>query len=122
MAYYDHAQHSGDTGHALFDVALEGRFVGEARQRLEIAVAGHTDAFVRSRAISGIKLASLTMATGDPVEAASFGQTALSDAGHLRSRRAADDLRELRMFTQTHAQTAEVDELRSQIDSTLVHA
>lgn len=122
MAYYDHAQHSGDTGHALFDLALEGRFVGEARQRLEVAVAGHTDAFVRSRAISGIKLASLTMATGDPVEAASFGRTALGDAGHLRSRRAADDLRELRMFTQPHVRTTEVDELRSQIDSTLVSA
>ncbi len=74
MAYYDAAQHSGDTGHALFDVALDGQFVGEARHRLEAAVAGHTAAFVRSRAISGIKLASLTMATGDPVEAASLAR------------------------------------------------
>lgn len=122
MAYYDAAQHSGDTGHALFDVALDGRFVGEARSRLETAVAGHTDAFVRSRAISGIKLASLTMATGDPLEAATFGQAALVDAGHLRSRRAADDLRELRMFAQPRAQTTEVEELRARIDSTLVPA
>ncbi|WP_246180884.1 helix-turn-helix domain-containing protein [Nocardia ninae] len=122
MAYYDAAQHSGDTGHALFDVALDGRFVGEARHRLEAAVAGHTANFVRSRAISGIKLASLTMTTGDPVEAASFGQAALVDAGHLRSRRAADDLRELRMFAEPHIRSTEVEELRVQIDRTLVPA
>ncbi|MGO4649946.1 helix-turn-helix domain-containing protein [Nocardia sp. 2YAB30] len=122
MAYYDAAQHSGDTGHTLFDVALDGRFVGEARTRLKAAVTGHTAPFVRSRAISGIKLASLTMATGDPLEAASFGQAALVDAGHLRSRRAADDLRELRMFAEPHIRATEVEELRARIDRTLVHA
>lgn len=122
MAYYDAAQHSGDTGHALFDVALDGRFVGEARHRLEAAVDGHTAAFVRSRAISGIKLASLTMVTGDPAEAAHFGQVALADAGQLRSRRAADDLRELRVFADRHTQATEVEELRATIDSTLVHS
>ncbi len=122
MAYYDAAQHSGDTGHALFDVALDGRFVGEARQRLETAVAGHTAAFVRSRAISGIKLASLTMATGDPVEAASFGRAALIDAGNVRSRRAADDLRELRAFAAPHSQAGEVEELDARIGRALVGA
>ncbi len=122
MSYYDAAQHSGDTGHALFDVALDGRFVGEARQRLETAVAGHTATFVRSRAISGIKLASLTMATGDPVEAASFGQAALVDAGHVRSRRAADDLRELRTLAEPHRQAGEVEELDARIGSALVGA
>lgn len=122
MAYYDAAQHSGDTGHALFDVALDGRFVSEARHRLEAAVSGHSAAFVRSRAISGIKLASLTMATGDPGEAVAFGRSALADAGRLRSRRAADDLRELRMFAQPHSQETEVEDLQACIDSRLVDA
>ncbi|MFB7718200.1 XRE family transcriptional regulator [Nocardia sp. NPDC056100] len=120
MAYYDAAQHSGDTGHALFDVALDGRFASEAHTRLEVAVAGHTAAFVRSRAISGIKLASLTMATGDPLEAAAIGQAALIDAGHLRSRRAADDLRELSAMAQPHINSTEVEELMKSIEAALV--
>ncbi|MFI6367626.1 XRE family transcriptional regulator [Nocardia sp. NPDC050630] len=119
MAYYDAAQHSGDTGHSLFDLALGGRFVSEARSRLQAAVDGHTESYVRSRAISGIKLASLTMAKGDPAEAASFGTAALVDAGHIRSRRAADDLRELASFADSHSGATEVEELRSRIGSTL---
>ncbi|WP_280475913.1 helix-turn-helix domain-containing protein [Nocardia asiatica] len=119
MSYYDAAQHSGDTGHALFDLALQGRFVSEARDRLEAAVAGHTDTYVRSRAISGIKLASLTMATGDPREATAFGMAALVDAGHIRSRRAADDLRELAGFAEQHRTATDIDELRTRIDATM---
>ncbi|MEU2177571.1 helix-turn-helix domain-containing protein [Nocardia sp. NPDC019219] len=120
MAYYDAAQHFGDTGHALFDLAVQGRFASEAKQRLEAAVDGHTDSYVRSRAISGIKLASLTMATGDPQEAAAFGTAALVDAGHIRSRRAADDLRELASFAEQHHDVTEVDELRTRIDTAVV--
>ncbi|MFI6169066.1 XRE family transcriptional regulator [Nocardia sp. NPDC051052] len=119
MAYYDAAQHSGDTGHALFDLALSGRFATEASNRLRAAVEGHTDAFVRSKAISGIKLASLTMATGDPQEAAALGTAALVDAGHIRSRRAADDLRELARLAGTHDKTTEVEELQVHIGTTL---
>ena len=96
MAYYDAAQHSGDTGHALFDLAMDGFPADRAAQRLAGAVTGHTGAYARSRAISGTKLATLVLASGDPREAAAIGQRALDDAGRLRSRRAADDLRELR--------------------------
>jgi transcriptional regulator with XRE-family HTH domain len=117
MSYYDAAQHSGDTGHALFDLAVQGQFATEAKQRLQAAVDGHTDTYVRSRAISGIKLASLTMATGDPQEAAAFGAAALVDAGHIRSRRAADDLRELTGFAKQHRDVTEVEELRTRIDA-----
>jgi hypothetical protein len=35
------------------------------------------------------------VATGDPIEAASIGNAALDAAGTIRSRRHADDLREL---------------------------
>ncbi|MEV0291662.1 MULTISPECIES: hypothetical protein [unclassified Kribbella] len=45
--------------------------------------------------MSGIKLASLAMTVGDPQEAAAIGAQALKDARSLRSRRAADDLRDL---------------------------
>ena len=58
----------------------------------------YSDAYARSRAISGAKLATLIMATGDPHEACTIGHRAIDDAGQLRSRRAADDLRESRRF------------------------
>jgi hypothetical protein len=85
--YYDSAQHHGDTGHALFDLSIQGRRT-QAAQRLAYSVAHHTDAYARSRAISRTKLASLLMATGDPRQAAMIGQKAFDSAGSLRSRRA----------------------------------
>ncbi|WP_435581584.1 XRE family transcriptional regulator [Amycolatopsis thermoflava] len=115
MAYYDHAQHLGDTGHALFDLALHGYRPVVASARLADAVAEHGDAYARSRAISQTKLATLTMATGDPVEAAAIGQAALDAAGTVRSRRAADDLRELSRYAHRHNGVAEVATLRQRI-------
>jgi hypothetical protein len=129
MRYYDAAQHSGDTGHALFDLAVDGRVLskvtdrqvadnrhlGEASARLASAVAGHSAAYVRSRAISGIKLASLTMAAGDPEEAASIGERAVTGAGTVRSRRAQDDMRELARFALPHASRTPVATLRCRI-------
>lgn len=50
MAYYDHAQHHGDTGHAFFDLALlAGHRPSAAAERLEIAIKEHGDGYVRSR-------------------------------------------------------------------------
>lgn len=115
MRYYDAAQHRGDTGHALWDIAMTGQFVTEATNRLAHAVAGHTDTYARSRAISGIKLASLTMATGDPDEAGEIGKRALAAASDIRSRRAADDLRQLQALAAPHDRIDEVAELRHAI-------
>jgi hypothetical protein len=135
MLYYDAAQHQGDTGHALFDLAIDSRAIGkviegkviadavnapygaEASARFAVAVAGHTAAYVRSRAISGIKLASLTMAAGDPEEAAAIGARAVTDAGTVRSRRAQDDMRELARFARPHDLRTPVAELRQRIRS-----
>ncbi|MGW4423255.1 hypothetical protein [Streptosporangium sp. NPDC004631] len=115
MRYYDAAQHAGDTGHALFDLAVHGRFISEASGRLSAAVAGHGDAYIRSRAFSAIKLASLTMATGAPEEAAAIGTRALSDASTVRSRRAADELRELHRHAAPYEHITEVAELRHRV-------
>jgi hypothetical protein len=115
MAYYDHSQHYGDTAHALFDLAVHDVPRTEAAPRLAEAVHGHTDTYARSRAISGTKLATLLMATGDPREASAVGQRAIDDAGQLRSRRAADDLRELRRYANRHVRLPEVVTLRERI-------
>ncbi|MEU0027412.1 helix-turn-helix transcriptional regulator [Streptomyces sp. NPDC006335] len=120
MAYYDEAQHNGDTGHALYDLAVrEGQDAGRAARRFEHAVRGHSDAYRRSRAISRTKLASLVMATGDPRQAAAIGNKALDEAGRLTSRRAADDLRQLAAFAAKHPRVPEAVGLRERIATTV---
>lgn len=118
MAFYDHAQHHGDTGHALWDLSLNGRHT-EATQRLAYSVAHHTDEYIRSRTISRIKLASLSMAVGDPREGATIAQQALDDIGRIRSRRAIDDLRELQRFADRHRKIVEAAEVRDRITEIL---
>jgi hypothetical protein len=120
MGYYDAAHHAGDTGHALFDVAMLGRSPDEATSRLAVAVAGHDARFARFRAISQTKLALLTMATGDPVEAAVIGGAALDAAGAIRSRRAADDLPELARYASRHRNVTEVAALRHRITTVVL--
>ncbi|GAA4863707.1 hypothetical protein GCM10023222_15290 [Saccharopolyspora cebuensis] len=117
MAYYDAAQHAGDTGHALWELAVQGRFVTDASTRLETAARGHGDGAARSRAISQTKLASLIMVTGDPLEAAALGARALAAATPIKSRRAADDLRVLSGYARAHQDVGEVTELRGRIES-----
>lgn len=119
MAYYDDAQHAGDTGHALWDLGVNGRFAERARHRLAAAVAGHTDDYARSRAISGIKLASLVAVTGDPAEAAALGVQALDDFGAVRSRRASDDLQELSALVRPHKAISGVKELQRRVKGLL---
>lgn len=93
LAYYDNAQHHGDTGHALHELAVTGLVPSQqAAQRLRIAVSEHPDAYRRSRAMSASKLAALLTVTGDPAEAAAIGNIALDDVGRVSSCRAAADL------------------------------
>ncbi len=112
---YDADTHSSHIGFALWDVALHGQFVGEARDRLSTAVAGYGEARARGRARSQIRLASLVMVTGDPAEAAAIGVHALDAAGAIRSGRAAEDLRDLRRLSKPHEGLTEVAELRHRI-------
>ncbi|MFE7397709.1 helix-turn-helix domain-containing protein [Streptomyces sp. NPDC057557] len=120
MAYYDAAQHNGDTAHALFDlVILSGQDPGRAARRFDTAVKGHSDSFKRSRAISRTKLAALVMAKGDPRQAAAIGHDALDEVGRLTSRRAADDLRQLGHFAAKHQKVQEAAGLRERIATTV---
>ena len=114
MPYYSTARHAQLTGQALFDLALLDRDPGEATVRLEAAVAGQPD-HPGCRAICLAKLASLRMVTGDPLQAAGIGHEALDVAGTLRSRRAAEELRELSHYAAAHQQLDEVAHLRHRI-------
>jgi hypothetical protein len=106
MARYNDAGHALVTGRSLADLAILGRDPGEATNRLTAAAAGagHT----RAQAIRLTMLASLTMATSDPIQAATIGHAALDAADTLRSRRVTEELRELARYTATHQHLDEV--------------
>jgi hypothetical protein len=118
LANYNAAFLAGGNGLALFDLAVLGHHPAQAADRLTAAAAGHTAG--RSRAICLTKLASLTMATGDPLQAATIGHEALDAAGTLRSRRTAEQLRELARYATAHQHLDEVAHLRHRIGTLLV--
>lgn len=120
MAYYDAAQHHGDTGHALFDIALQsGHPAVGAEGRLQTAIHGHTSSYVRSRALSGNKLATLMMATGDPAQAVAVGNRALDEVGRLRSKRAIADVQAFRQASDPYRRYPEVIALSERITATV---
>lgn len=116
MHYYDAAQHAGDTGHALYDVAINGKFVTEAEKRLRAAVIGHADEFVRARKMSQTKLASLIMTKGDPREGANIGFAVLESIEQLHSTRELTNLEELHALAAPHVRLPEVAELRHNLE------
>ncbi len=116
--YYNDARHAQFAGQPLAELAILGRDPGQATNRLAAAAAGHTGN-TRARAVCLAKLASLTMATGDPIQAATIGHAALDAAGPLRSRYVTDALRELARYAAGHQHLDEVAYLRHRI-ATLV--
>lgn len=113
MAFYDNAMHAACVGHALWPLAMRGQFVSEAARRISIAVDGCSGQF--SRVYMQARLASLTMATGDPDEATAIGHRALDSATSLRSGRVTEELRTLRRAASRHAKLPAVAELRHRI-------
>jgi hypothetical protein len=109
MAYYDDAQHNGDTGHALFELAIHGLRAEEATRRLAGAVGGHTDAYIRSRSFSGFKLATLTMHLGEPEKAVAIANAAIRDAEGIRSPRLRRTALEIQPLAAAHQSDDEVD-------------
>ncbi len=119
LAYYNASCHDYQAGLSLMDLAMLGRDPGDATDRLTAAAAGHPEGYTRAQAIGLTKLASLTMVTGDPLHAAALGHAALDIAGTIRSRRAAEELRELSRYAAEHQHLDEVAHLRHRI-ATLV--
>ena len=119
MRYYDAAQHAGDVAAALLDLTLARELApGQVKDRYAVAIHARRPDLVRSRVLSQIGLARLTMATGDPAEAVSVGHAALDTAGPVRSRRVADDLAHLDRLAQRHATRGDVRELRERLAGT----
>ncbi len=115
MVSYTEARHNGFAGDVLRELGMQGQFVAETRNRLATAIATRAEDFARARTRDQIRLGSLIMVTGDPGEAAALGSQALDWAGTLCSRRAMDDLRELRRLAEPHASLIDVADLRDRI-------
>lgn len=113
MASYTEARHLGFSGNVLWELGMHGQFVAETRNRLITGITTRAEGRARTR--NQIRLASLIMVIGDPIEAAALGAQALDWAGPLRSRRAIDDLRDLRRLAQPHVKLTDIADLRSRI-------
>jgi tetratricopeptide (TPR) repeat protein len=92
--FYDEAQLMGDTGHALYPLALAGSKVDAAR-RLRTAVALHGPADNRGRVFSLIKLATLEVRHEPGHSAYATARDAITAVAVLRSGRALDYLGDL---------------------------
>ncbi|MFD7577778.1 helix-turn-helix domain-containing protein [Kitasatospora sp. NPDC059817] len=119
MAYYDSAQHHGDTGHAAYDLALAGYQVDDAITRLRAAVDGHAQSFARSRTFSRTKLACLLLAIGNPETALPEAERAVAEVAQLRSQRAVQDLHDLAVLASRYGRNAGLQGLRAQIAATV---
>jgi len=115
MAFYTGAEHAGDTGLSLYEIGLHGTVVTDPGIRLRAAVAGHSNGYVRSRAMGGVVLATHLVANGDPYEGIAMGNQALDDAQGLRSRRVTDQLRSLRQASSQHETIQDARELGGRI-------
>ncbi len=118
LARHNSARHALLAGQPLADLAIQGGDPGAATDRLTAAAAGHDD-YPTTRAICLTKLATLTIATGDPLQAATLGHAALDATRTLRSRRAAEELRELARHAAPHQHLDEVAHLRHRIGTLL---
>jgi hypothetical protein len=120
MHYYDLPQHLGDTGHALFDLATRhGQYIPEATRRLRTAVQTHQELYARSRTMSGLKLAALTLHTGEVDQAAAYGTRAMNDLRTIRSARADQVAQQLYAATTIHLREPSIAELRHDLDAHL---
>lgn len=119
MAYFTTAFLAGNTGLALVDLAILGHHPERATDRLSTAVAEVAARQVRARTVWLTKLASVTMATGDPLRAAVLGHEALDAADTIRSRRVTEELRELAHYAAPHQHLDEVGHLRQRINTLL---
>jgi hypothetical protein len=121
LEHYDAAQHAGDTGTALADLALAGpdpppaATIADARSRLEQAIDLRRPERARCLVLSQIALAKLMMGTGAPEEAVALAGRTLAAAESIRSRRVADELAALDRLAVRYEDRADVQVLRGRL-------
>lgn len=91
--YYDEAQVSGDTGHALYALAINDEtFAQAADQHLSRAVELHHPDDVRARSFSLCKLTALRLKWDSSTASLALVEDAIESVSKIRSGRALDDL------------------------------
>jgi tetratricopeptide (TPR) repeat protein len=115
LTYYDEAEHLGSTGKALMPVAGHAQQIDDVVSRLAGAVRLQDPGFPRSRAFSGLRLASVVLTYGDPREGALAGDRAVNDATGIRSDRLDKALRDLARAAEPRSQIADVALMRQRI-------
>jgi transcriptional regulator with XRE-family HTH domain len=119
IAYFHGASLASDAGHALFDVALAGDHIDDARRRLIHAVEHYSAEQARGLALSLGRLAILELNVGDPERGIVYGEQALA-AAPSKSRRVLDDLTEIRRALGKHIGAPGAAELRSRVAHALM--
>lgn len=119
ITYFNAADLAGDAGHALLDVALTGKHIDGARNRLRQSIDSYSPTQARARAFSLGKLAILELKVGDASQGVMYGEQALNAEAPLKSRRAKDDLAEVRKALGKRADVAGAAELRSRLTQVL---
>jgi hypothetical protein len=115
IAYFDEAELHGEAGHAMLDVALDGHYLSDARDRLHRALAGYPAEQVRSRALTVGKLAILELGRGDPHAGVVYARQAVTTNAPLRSARAMDDLEALDQALSSRSGISGAQDVREQI-------
>ncbi|GAA1973555.1 hypothetical protein GCM10009754_55590 [Amycolatopsis minnesotensis] len=119
ITYFNAADLAGDAGHALLDVALTGKHIDDARHHLRRSVDSYSATQARARAFSLAKLAILELNVGDAGQGIAYGEQALEAEAPLKSRRAQDDLTDVRKALGKHGNLAGAAELRSRLTRAL---
>ncbi|MFE7461725.1 hypothetical protein ACWFMI_23235 [Nocardiopsis terrae] len=119
MAFFDHAQLSGDTGQALVPLALEGHQHERAVQLLEQAVHAHTPEAGRALALSRAKLVRLHLASGDLEQARAITHDLVGTAALVRSARVHQDLRTIADDTVPFGSNPDASWVRHQVTHVL---
>jgi transcriptional regulator with XRE-family HTH domain len=116
LHYYDEAEHAGSSARALIPIAIARKQPGQAAERLATAIRLHSDAYPRSRAFSTTRLATLHMTAGDPHEAATLGQQAVTDTARFHSHRISQELHILLRAGRQHLSIPDVAELSRSLE------
>ncbi|SES29062.1 hypothetical protein SAMN05216188_13093 [Lentzea xinjiangensis] len=114
-AYYDEAEHHGETGHALSDLAGHGVGGVEAAKRLTTAITLHPEQYVRARTFCRLRLAGMLLATGELQEGAAMGISAVKDAASIRSARIDGTMLDLGRLAGRRTGNPDVAELHGRI-------
>jgi hypothetical protein len=119
ITYFNAADLAGDAGHALLDVALTGKHIDAARDRLRLSVESYSPAQARARAFSLGKLAILELNVGDVSQGIAYAEQALDAEAPLQSQRAKDDLVEVQKALSSRGKLPGAAEVRSRLNQAL---